>query len=375
MRKAIIVIDLGFGDSGKGNCVQYLTSLNKFGELPRAIIRFNGGHQAAHGVRNGDTKHIFSSFGSGSLLGIPTYWGKECTINPVAFINEWTDLVNKGIEPIFYANPDCPITTPFDIMGNQMDGKMKSNGTVGVGFGTTIKRQEDYFKLHLRDLFFPIVLENKLKAIIGYYRMTLTGENIKIIKEFMDICRDFVDKVEQMTNSEFSKEIIGEDGLVIFEGAQGVLLDMDYGFFPHVTRSNTTSKGALQLCQEMGISDIELYHVTRTYHTRHGNGPFVRESVQIKNEETENNTWGEFQGDFRRGKLDMNLLEYSFQSERYVSETISEDNINLFITCCDQLEPSQELLEFSEKYRGVTLSYSDDSRESYKEFNKRIKTF
>jgi adenylosuccinate synthase len=74
---AFIVIDLGFGDSGKGNCTQFLCSQPKINNTvygsPVAVIRFNGGHQAGHGVRSGEIKHVFSSFGSGTLLGIPTY--------------------------------------------------------------------------------------------------------------------------------------------------------------------------------------------------------------------------------------------------------------------------------------------------------------
>ena len=105
------VIDCGFGDSGKGKVVSYFCS---YFDHP-LVIRFSGGQQAGHHVVLPDgPEHVFSNFGSGTLQGIPTYWSKYCTVDPVGILNELDILKDKGVEPKLYIDSFCPVTTPYE---------------------------------------------------------------------------------------------------------------------------------------------------------------------------------------------------------------------------------------------------------------------
>ena len=243
------VVDLEFGDSGKGLVTSWLCDQVK----SPLVIRASGGHQCGHTVNYNGNKHVFSSFGSGTLQGAPTYWSEFCTFYPIAFINEYNALKGMGVRPKITVNPECPVTTPFDVAANRAD---YTNGSVGVGFGKTIERDESYYKLRVKDFYlYEKILQIKLFNIAKYYYKWQDDEAIlKTIKEFTEIiikvksliligkCPDLV-SASEYTNSNFYTKI--------YEGAQGILLDMDYGFFPNVTRSNTTTKNAITSLQKV----------------------------------------------------------------------------------------------------------------------------
>jgi adenylosuccinate synthase len=126
----------------------------------------------------------------------------------------------------------------------------------------------------------------------------------------------------------------------IFEGSQGILLDADYGFFPHVTRSNTTSKNAIEMIRKIGIpienNTIRTYYITRAYQTRHGNGYMTNEGLDtsyIKENPNETNVAG-FQGEFRKTVLDIDLLKYAVNCDGYYN---SIGRKSIVITCLDQV--------------------------------------
>ena len=133
------VIGLGFGDEGKGTTTEYLCS--QFSNP--LVIRFSGGHQAGHTVVHDDVSHIFSNFGSGTLSGYPTYWSKYCTVYPFALLNELEILLEKGITPKLFIDPQCPITTPYDKEYNQLSEKKNKHGSCGVGYSATIEREKN----------------------------------------------------------------------------------------------------------------------------------------------------------------------------------------------------------------------------------------
>src|SRR5271157_6621840 len=101
------VIDLGMGDSGKGVTTDYLCSKDPEHTI---VVRFSGGHQCGHKVMRGDVEHIFSNFGSGTLLGCPTYWSEYCTFEPMGFWKEYLTLMSKGIQPRTFIHPEAPVT-------------------------------------------------------------------------------------------------------------------------------------------------------------------------------------------------------------------------------------------------------------------------
>lgn len=352
----MIVLGLGYGDEGKGLVTSFLCSRAMGHGLQPLVVRFNGGHQAGHTVVYNGVRHVFSSFGSRTLQGVPTYWSEKCTFYPTAFANEYLELIEKPLPnpPRFYIHPLCPVTTPMDVRANQYIEKGIRHGSVGVGFGTTVQRHESHFKLHVQDLFYDSVLKEKLKLISKVYY-----KHHDILDDELQAEIDmFIETVHFIR----SKIILSDSSIIsrytpIFEGAQGILLDQDFGFFPHVTRSNTTSKYARELIG----SRYPVVYVTRSYATRHGNGPLSREGEEVilKNNEEETNKSHEYQGEFRKAPLDHDMLNYTLSCDSTFS---SESPKYLFVTCQDQhnIELSSLISKINggkSMFRGIYSSY------------------
>lgn len=318
------VIDLGFGDSGKGITTSFLSQ----GKIPEEtlVIRANGGSQAGHTVHHKNIIHVFSQFGSGTLQGLPTYFSSKCAIYPPSLMREFY-ILNEHCKPKLFIDPLTMITTPWDIDANREDSKNKKHGSVGMGFGKTIQRNEDYYKLFYQDLFIESILRAKLENIVyGYYGLT---DRDSEISKFMEDCKTLVDssfcKMRKLKHLQYPN--------LIFESAQGILLDQDFGFFPNVTRSNTTSKNIIELAPDLD----EVYYVTRTYQTRHGNGFMTNEdkpAPRLGGTVLETNRSHPYQGEFRIAELDIELLQYSL----YCDSHFIPDNVkkNLVVTCYDQ---------------------------------------
>jgi adenylosuccinate synthase len=333
------VIGLGFGDEGKGVTVNSLTSF-LFNPL---VVRYSGGQQAGHTVTlpNG-TQHVFSNFGSGSFNGAPTYWSKYCTFDPVGVVNELNILIDKGVRPVLFVDKRSPVTTPYDKSKNQNCSDTKGHGTCGVGVGATFQREEDMYSLTAGDLVYPSVLKTKLQLIADNYyngipqdRQDSFIEAVNIINHYSDI--RFVDDMPDYFDN------------IVFESSQGLLLDQNIGFFPHVTRSNVGSKNIL----EMGF-EPKLYLVTRAFQTRHGNGPMTNTNIKhyIKDNPYETNVSNKYQGEFKRSLLDLDLLKYGIEKDEFIRNS---KNRELIITCMDLVEN-----EYRCTAKGKTLVYLDE---------------
>jgi adenylosuccinate synthase len=329
--KLSVVIGAGFGDEGKGRTVSYLCAQAE----RNLVVRFNGGQQAAHTVAYNGHRHIFSQFGSGTFQGAPTFISDLCCVYPKTLVNEYNAL-NKVIKPLLYIAPNTPITTPFDVHMNRRDHRDLARGTCGLGTGTTFQREADHYHLHFMDLYYPKVVEMKMKAIQEYYGLPEDEALIKDIDAFY--------KAIDFMNDNYIGEgapVFEDFDQIVFEGAQGLLLDQTIGFFPNVTRSNTGSKNVVQLIQDLGLTydEYETIYVTRAYSTRHGNGPMSDErNLALINNEVETNVSNKYQGSFRTGLLDLDLLHYAKQKDLLAYEhIIPEAKISLMVTCLDQL--------------------------------------
>lgn len=307
------VIGLGFGDEGKGLVTNYLSLLDPYA----AVVRYSGGQQAGHTVVKGEVRHVFSSFGSGTLNGAPTYWTEFCTVDPVGLCNELGVLLAKGIAPKLFINGKCPVTTPMDKNMNQFTDA--HNGTCGVGVGTTKQREEDHYSLLFEDIFNPTILNIKLGLIQNYYQ---------------DFCHlmvfnDYLEAIRTAPQIKLFEELPFVNSK-IFEGSQGLLLDQNYGFFPHVTRSNVGTPNILDLS-----SRPDCYAVTRAYQTRHGNGPMTNTHIphKIKANPLETNVYNEWQGELRTSILDLDLLKYGISKDYY----LNKNRHTLVITCIDHI--------------------------------------
>lgn len=320
MKREVAVIGCGFGDEGKGRVVDCLCSHRH----DSIVVRFSGGHQAGHHVVTETKEHVFSNFGSGSLRGVPTYWSRFCTVDPIGILNELYALSKIDVSPKLFIDKKCPVTTIFDKAYNCLLDSWNKHGTCGVGFGQTIQREEDRCSLLFEDLFNPTIFEIKLEMIKKYY-----GNKIAIGNEdfcsFVRACKRIIDTPNVYLGDEST---ISTFDSIIFEGSQGLLLDQDIGFFPHVTRANTGSRNILK----MGF-EPEIILVTRAYQTRHGNGPMTNENLKhnIKPNPFERNIDGGLQGKFRTSPLDLDLLKYAISRDDYIKTA----GTRLVITCLD----------------------------------------
>jgi len=318
--KTQAVIGAAFGDEGKGKVISTLAALS---DNP-LIIRYCGGQQAGHHVvlRNG-LDHVCSNFGSGTLQGFDTYWSKYCTVDPVAVLNELDVLKSKGISPFLYIDERCPITTPYDKAYNKETEKNNQHGSCGVGVGQTIQREEDHYSLRISDLRHPSVFKIKLELLTKSYYHYQGLE----IDDFIQTCEELFECPNVLLVDRIPDAKLYDN--YIFEGSQGLLLDQEIGFFPHVTRANTGTKNIL----DMGFTP-EIFLVTRVYQTRHGNGPMTNEnwpSNNLPNPYEQNSDDGS-QGKFRTSILDLDLLRYAISKDPYLYD---HGNLSLVITCLD----------------------------------------
>lgn len=342
------VIGLGFGDEGKGRVVDWLCSKAK--SVPR-VVRFSGGHQAAHHVvhesRNSDElDHVFAHFGSGTLRGASTYWSHFCPVSPTALLNEYAILREKckyggNIHPTLVIDRSAPLTTPWEKTWNLNANDPRQHGSCGVGIYATHKREEQGHRLHFEDIYHPQVLGGKLALLCWApmyqeYRAIPSREDLE---QFLADCATIADMSNiRLGNSLHEFETVPflpiPGAQLIFEGSQGLMLDAKYGFFPHVTPSRTGTHNL----REMRLHGFDLWLVTRAYATRHGNGPFVpfEGEMKLKPNKWEQNKDGGMQGKFRTGPLSLDLLRYAVNKDPYIRNHL--EDATLVITCVDQLE-------------------------------------
>jgi adenylosuccinate synthase len=339
---------MGYGDEGKGVFTDYLSS-----KLAHpVVIRFNGGHQCGHTVRREDGHlHVFSNFGAGSFRQVPAFFSRFCTIDPTGIMRESRALLRLGVSPVLFVDPLAMVTTPFDKFYNINDRANLAHGTVGVGFGATIERNQGPFRLYAQDLFFPMVLERKLEAVRDYYRIRFKARGLESCLEALELEIMRVDQflrdvdIARDTIRLLTEAQLFEMGFEnhIFEGGQGILLDMDFGIFPNVTRSNTTSRNAFEILRRNALPAAPIvYYLTRAYQTRHGNGWMSAENhpVSLTNNLHETNGPEGYQGQFRTGILDTDMLRYALQCDASFSGNAEKQMV---VSCMDQLTGYQYL--------------------------------
>ena len=276
MKDIKIVIGGNMGDEGKGLMTDYF-SQRKNG----IVVCSNGGAQRGHTVvtPNG-IRHVFHHFGSGTFNGASTYLSEDFICNPIIFKQEYDELINLGYRPEVHINENCMITTPWDMMTNQIieesRGKDK-HGSCGLGIFETIKR----YRAGVTDVNF---------SIRDYYLEKFEKEKISLSykwkKLFFDdrIFHHFVDDLAFMNVHSVetkANDFLNDFDNIIFEAAQGLLLDQNnIDYFPHLTPSNTGIKNSQKIIENTTWTDeinVETCYVSRTYLTRHGAGKFPSE--------------------------------------------------------------------------------------------------
>lgn len=312
--KAIITVGLGFGDEGKGATVDFLCRLHQ----AEWVVRYCGGSQCGHNVHLPDGRHhMFAQFGAGSLAGVPTYLGPEVIIYPNAMWLEYTHLLQLGFEPKLVIDPNCLVSTVYHRRMNRLKELYRCenrHGSCGHGIGETRQCAIRHFadSIRAKDLINLKVLREKMSALHERYCKEASfgyeNEDISQLNP-LDEAANLLETTRKLTEQDsVSVGIPKFNGALVFEGAQGVLLDEWVGFHPHTTWSTVTLKHALEITKLHGISDTEVVGVTRSYSTRHGAGPFPSETNSGEEADNMENKW---QGKFRSGPLDLHLLRYA----------------------------------------------------------------
>ncbi len=330
------VIGLGYGDEGKGATTDALVRQS---QRP-LVVRFSGGHQAGHTVIGEDDQpHVFSNFGAGSLAGAPTFWSRYCTFHPVGYANEFDALCTRGPAPELIADGRCPVTTPYDLLYNRNRETKLRHGSCGLGFGTTVARHEGPHKLHVQDLLNDFVLQQKLRSVALYYEKLGATFDAAVLERALADFHAAIAEVRRSLRVTDARSFFWDlpYDTIIFEGSQGVLLDQEFGYFPHVTRAHTTSRNAFALCQAHGLPKPQVHYVTRCYQTRHGNGPLTNESLPglgLRDTPEETNVYNPWQGHQRRTLLDVDQLRYALACDSHYAGTARREVV---VTCLDQL--------------------------------------
>lgn len=336
VRKNIkVVIGANFGDEGKGLMTDYFCHQAALRGDNCIVVCHNGGAQRGHTVDTpGGLHHVFHHFGSGTFAGADTYFAKGFILNPMLFRQEYEELQNFGYEPKAYVNDDCRVSTPFDMILNQILEEKRSenrHGSCGLGIFETIERhkagnvsfagvflsdydglnrvnleliRDKYFFKRMRDL--EIFFDNEWKEI--FYSEGLI--------------ENYLNDLEFMGNHTIRADdsILNKYKSIVFEGGQGLLLDQNnLEYFPHLTPSNTGLENPVEMILRLfPESDVETCYVTRPYLTRHGAGRLDNEcSKEEINPYMEDltNVPNSHQGALRYGKMNIGELIYRIHKD------------------------------------------------------------
>jgi len=327
MKGNVIVVDLGYGDAGKGTIVDWLCAQSardtrdardERGRPVHAVVRFNGGAQAAHHVVGPSGEpHAFAQFGSGTFTpGTRTFLSRFMLVDLLALVAEAEHLTGCGVpDPLslLAIDPDALLTTPYHRAANRAREEARGegrHGSCGMGIGETAR----YALYHTEDapragdIARPRILIAKLAKLRDRLAEELPVAVPLPAPGQIAAVYQTIGRRVTLAGDGYLARLLAQ-GPVVFEGAQGVLLDEWRGFHPYTTWSTTTFENAETLLRECGAAAIKL-GVTRTYQTRHGPGPFPTEDRTLDLPER-HNADGHWQGPFRSGHLDALALGYA----------------------------------------------------------------
>ncbi|WP_129141095.1 adenylosuccinate synthase [Modicisalibacter coralii] len=282
MGKNVVVLGTQWGDEGKGKVVDLLT------ESASAVVRFQGGHNAGHTLVIDGEKTVLHLIPSGILREDKTcVIGNGVVLSPEALISEIRELEAKGV-PVrrrLRLSPACPLILPYHVRLDQAREKARGVakiGTTGRGIGPAYEDKVARRGLRLGDLLHRERFASKLGEVLDYHNFVLQhyhGEAPVDFQQILDEAMTMAEELRPMVCDAVSlvHEIRKAGENILFEGAQGSLLDIDHGTYPFVTSSNTTAGGT---ATGSGVGPLYLDYVlgiTKAYTTRVGSGPFPTE--------------------------------------------------------------------------------------------------
>jgi len=279
----VVVIGTQWGDEGKGKIVDWLT------DRAQGVVRFQGGHNAGHTLVIGGKKTVLHLIPSGILRGdVDCFVGNGVVLSPEALLAEMDELDAAGVKGVvarLIISEACPLILPYhgalDRAREAKRGDQKI-GTTGRGIGPAYEDKVARRALRLQDLLHPERFAKKLEELLEFHNFVLQHfyqcEKVdyqKTLDETLALAPRLVPLIADVPRALYHANKAGKN--LLFEGAQGALLDIDHGTYPYVTSSNCVSGAA---AAGAGIGPMHLHYVlgiTKAYSTRVGEGPFPTE--------------------------------------------------------------------------------------------------
>ena len=277
----MVVIGAQWGDEGKGKIIDILT------ENADAVVRFQGGHNAGHTLVIDGDKTVLHLIPSGIFNDAKCIIGNGVVLHLPTLIKEIEYLESKGIDihSKLMISSQCPLILPSHILIDEARERSlgkRSIGTTGRGIGPVYEDKVARRVVHVMDLFDEDLFRSKLSSLIDYHNFILKelfgAEGV----DAEEVLKDWMDQFDKIRNlvvdsSKTLNEFQASNTNILFEGAQGSMLDIDQGTYPFVTSSSTLS-GASTLGSGIGPLDIDgVLGITKAYATRVGSGPFPTE--------------------------------------------------------------------------------------------------
>lgn len=282
MGKNVVVVGTQWGDEGKGKIVDLLT------QDVQVVVRYQGGHNAGHTLKIKGEKTVLRLIPSGMLRPqVQCYIGNGVVLSPQALLTEIKELESKGIKvrERLHISQACPLILPCHVALDKARELHKGDaaiGTTGRGIGPAYEDKVARRAIKVSDLFYPARLAAKLEELLAYHNFVLKHYFKQpevafqpLLDEALQWARELKSMVCDVTTALHDHRRRGDS--ILFEGAQGVFLDVDHGTYPYVTSSNTCV-GSVVNGAGVGPRYLDyILGITKAYTTRVGGGPFPTE--------------------------------------------------------------------------------------------------
>ncbi|KCV33293.1 adenylosuccinate synthase [Bordetella bronchiseptica] len=284
MSKNVVVIGTQWGDEGKGKIVDWLA------ESVQGVVRFQGGHNAGHTLWINGKKTILRLIPSGIMHdGVTCFIGNGVVLSPEALLKEIEELEAAGLDvrSRLQVSEICTLILPYHVAVDKAREARKGEGKIGTtgrGIGPAYEDKVARRALRVQDLFNPALFDEKLAEVLDYHNFVLTqylgAEPVsanEVRDQAMALAPAIAPMVRDVSSNLFALQQEGKN--LLFEGAQGALLDVDHGTYPYVTSSNCVA-GAASAGAGVGPQSLQyVLGITKAYTTRVGSGPFPTELV------------------------------------------------------------------------------------------------
>ena len=282
MTRNVVVIGTQWGDEGKGKIVDWLT------ESAKGVVRFQGGHNAGHTLVVNGKKQVLRLIPSGILRpGVTCYIGNGVVLSPEALLKEIDELQAAGVqvESRLRISGACPLILPYHVALDQAREARKGDaklGTTGRGIGPAYEDKVARRAVRLSDLFDSVRFRRLVTEALETHNFMLTQyfkQDAVTVDAVCDQVLPLAARIQKMVADvpALLAQLIADKQPLLFEGAQGALLDIDHGTYPYVTSSNCIA-GAAATGAGVGPQALQyVLGITKAYATRVGSGPFPTE--------------------------------------------------------------------------------------------------